>query len=376
VGFVREAVPVEANTTESRETWTRLARIVVDEELLEGTAKAFDLEYHSTSTALDDVVRILLPLERQREISQLIATEWQANRDELTARIQPLVENTLQIAVREIELALPAAVQRRRAEFGKLADRYQAEIVRGRVIPLVQEEILPIIEEEIRPLANELGRDLWNRVSVWAFTWRFLYDVSPLPERNAVQKEFDRFLIEEVRPAMEARSQEFVTVTERALTRISNNERVRDVITTSLRTVASDSELHAIIWSIVQESVVVNEPLRRALRDYWSSADVQQTLQLASTRFEPTARKIGDMILGSREGGVTPEFARVLRTQILLKDRRWLVVTNRRRPDGASLGTSNQIQIVMPTTPMDFPISFRSKEQSPLTRFQPEPPAE
>jgi hypothetical protein len=175
---------------------------------------------------------------------------------------------------------------------------------------------------------------------------------------------------------MEARSQEFVAVTERTLTRISHNERVRDVIATSLRTVASDSELHGIIWSVVQESVIANEPLRRALRDYWSSADVQQTLQLASTRFEPTARKIGDMILGSREGGVTPEFARVLRTQILLKDRRWLVVTNRRPPDGASPATSSQIQIVMPTAPMDFPISFRSNEQSPLTRFQPEPPAE
>jgi hypothetical protein len=63
------------------------------------------------------------------------------------------------------------------------------------------------------------------------------------------------------------------------------------------------------------------------MRDYWASAEVQDAMSAATANFETTARAIGDTIFGSREGGVTPEFARVLRTQILMKDRRWFVIT-------------------------------------------------
>jgi hypothetical protein len=47
---------------------------------------------------------------------------------------------------------------------------------------------------------------------------------------------------------------------------------------------------------------------------------------VAAERLEPTARRIGDLLFGTRETGVSPEFARVLRSQILGKDRRWLVL--------------------------------------------------
>jgi hypothetical protein len=108
-------------------------------------------------------------------------------------------------------------------------------------------------------VATELGKDLWNRVSLFSFTWRYLYDVSPLPEKNAVKLEFDRFMKEEVTPALESRSNEFVAVTERILGRISRNEKVRSVIRENLKKVATDKELQSIVWAIVQESVINNQ---------------------------------------------------------------------------------------------------------------------
>jgi hypothetical protein len=37
-------------------------------------------------------------------------------------------------------------------------------------------------------------------------------------------------------------------------------------------------------------------------------------------------RSIGDLLFGTREDGIAPEFAQVLRNQILDKDCRWLVI--------------------------------------------------
>ncbi|MDA1230656.1 MAG: hypothetical protein O2856_07775 [Planctomycetota bacterium] len=269
-------------------------------------------------------------------------------------------------------------IQNHRHEFGQLADRYQAEIIKRQIVPLVQKEVLPIVEEEITPIAAKLGKELWDRVSLWSFTWRYLYDVSPLPEKNAVKSEFERFLDQEVRPQMDSRSDEFVAVTQRIISRVSKNERVRRVIRESLRKISSDPELQAIIWSVVQESILHNENLKTSLRDYWLSAEVQNALQVANVRFEPTARAIGDAIFGNREEGITPEFSRVLRSQILQKDRRWLVVVpigtdHLRQPQDAGK-SGGDLHIGIAKESMEFPLRFEGTTQSPLTMMTDESP--
>ena len=41
---------------------------------------------------------------------------------------------------------------------------------------------------------------------------------------------------------------------------------------------------------------------------------------LAAERLEPSAVRIGELLFGTRDAGITPEFARVLRNQILGKE--------------------------------------------------------
>ncbi len=364
---------------EPKEAWTKLASVVFYNTVATECPDGFVLEYHTTPTALDWVVRTMVPPERQQEIAKLIADDWKSHRSEMMTQLQPIFEKSLAHAVNAIEAELPAIIQDHRSEFGQLADRYQAEIIRRQIVPLVREEILPIVEEEITPVASELGKVLWDRISLWSFTWRYVYDVSPLPEKNAVKTEFDRFLEQEVRPQLEERSDQFVAITQRIISRVSKNERVRNVIRENLRKILTDPELQAIIWSVVQESIVQNENLKTSLRDYWRSAEVQNALQVANVRFEPTARAIGDAIFGNREKGITPEFSRVLRSQILLKDRRWLVVvplgTNSLKPGNDINHSNDNLQIVIAKEPMEFPIEFEGTIQSPLTPMSVEIPA-
>ena len=60
-------------------------------------------------------------------------------------------------------------------------------------------------------------------------------------------------------------------------------------------------------------------------------------------------REIGDIVLGTRESGITPEFARVLRTQILEKDRQRLFLApgaaaSPALDDGASITATVEIE--------------------------------
>lgn len=351
--------------------FTQKATVVLyDSAVDEVFPLGYQLEYHTTPTALDWVATTLLTSERQQQIAEIIARDWELHREQVMLKLQPVVETGIGKCVEAIEAELPAVLSAHRGDFAKLADRYQVEIIRNQVVPLVRTEILPIVQEEVRPLATELGKDLWNRVSLFSFTWRYLYDASPLPEKNAVKLEFDRFMKEEVTPALESRSNEFVLVTERILGRISRNEKVRSVIRENLKKVATDKELQSIVWAIVQDAVINNQTLRTTMREYWASEEVQDAMNAATANFESTARTIGDTIFGSREGGVTPEFARVLRTQILMKDRRWFVITSKpTTPPLLPRPEVGGLVMVEASQPMPFPLEFEGSEQSPLSVY-------
>lgn len=368
--------PADSRKPVSRqiEAFTQKASVVLYDSVIDDQFPlGYQLEYHTTPTALDWVATTLITSERQQQIAEIIAKDWEKHREQVMLKLQPVVKAGIGKCVEAIEAELPTVLNAHRGDFGKLADRYQVEIIRNQIVPLVRAEILPIVQEEVRPLATELGKDLWNRVSLFSFTWRYLYDVSPLPEKNAVKLEFDRFMKEEVTPALESRSNEFVAVTERILGRISRNEKIRSVIRENLKKVATDMELQSIVWAIVQESVINNQTLRTTMRDYWASAEVQDAMSAATANFETTARTIGDTIFGSREGGVTPEFARVLRAQILMKDRRWFVIIP--KPVTPSLLPRPEVGglvMVAATQPMPFPLDFEGADQSPLSVYHSE----
>lgn len=360
-GATMDPVPVKA------------AVVRIDSRLLgELGGQEFVLEAHAAETSLDGVVEALFSVERRQQIAQILARDWQLYGRELSVQFEPLLREGAAELAATVESELPKVLERHREDLGVLADRYQSEIVRDQIVPLVRKQVLPIIEEEVRPAALEIGRELWDRVSLWSFTWRYLYDVSPLPERNAVRSEFERFLQREIRPAIESRTDAFVDVTERIVARISRNEEVRKVVRESLRTAAADPQLQQVILQVFREAIIENGAVSAALQEWLQSEEVQAALQLTAARFEPTVREIGDLIFGSRESGISQEFARVLRLQILMKDRRWLMIVptvdgNAEQSDGGD-GT---VVLRRAVEPMPYPLNFEVREQSPLTRPEP-----
>lgn len=364
---------------------TRRVRVRLYQGDVPADASVCELRYHWTPSSLDWVVRTVLPPERHQEIAALIESDWKQHQAEVLQSLTPVIQESLNRSIRAIEHELPVVMERHRNDFTKLGERYKAEMVRQQILPLVRQNILPIVQQEAQPLAIEIGQRLWERVSLWSFTWRYIYDVSPLPERNAVRKEFDRFLEEEAMPELQSHSDQFVEVIERVVSKVSKDPAVSETLRLSLRQVAEDPEFHAIVWKVVQEAVVENQSLRTSLNDYWRSEAPQQAMRLATTRFEPTVRKIGDLIFGSREGGITPEFSRVLRAQILLKDRQWLVLApsstgepkryseipgrERGAVDQNIADSESSLRIVPASEPMMFPLQFEGTEQSPLSKF-------
>lgn len=294
----------------------------------------FELVSHRNSGRLDDTIATMLPPEKRKQIQQRITRVLQQHGQELTRAFTPLVQDSLQRSMPIIEEEFRRAVDRRRAEVDKLAARWNDEVVSERLIPLAQQEILPIVREHGEPTADQIGRELWNRASIWRFGWRIVYDRSPLPERNLTQEEWDRFVEEEAVPVFEDYMDEIVVTVQRILSDVAANRAVRRELADVATDLAADPEARELIRQILREALVDNERLKQVWRDVWNSQQAHDVLTMASDRLEPVIRGIGDDLFGTEEEGIDPNFARVLRNQILRKDLRWIVAVPKQTADG------------------------------------------
>ncbi|WP_417744420.1 hypothetical protein [Rosistilla oblonga] len=287
-------------------------------------ASHYGFTYCRNRGTLAEAVEILLPAERRTVILNKIAAAQRLHGPELTAAFKPIIEQTLRESVPVIQQALVRAVTAHQAEFDAIGERFEAELINQRVVPLVRSEVLPIVRTHGEPVATEIGQEIWDRASLFRFGWRIMYDKSPLPQRDLSQQEWERFMENEAIPVFESHVDQIVGAVKAILRDVVKNEAVRDEFTQVLQEVASDDQLQALAGSIVRDAIIDNQELRQVWLKNWQTAEAQQAMQLANARLEPLVREIGDEIFGTRETGISPGFARVLRNQILNKDRRWI----------------------------------------------------
>jgi hypothetical protein len=248
--------------------------------------------------------------------------------------LRPVAEDAVRDAMPVMERQLSVAWKRHEQDIERLGAKYRREIVEKELIPLVKDEVWPIVFRNAEPTAKEIGREIWEKASIWRFGWRYAYDVSPLPERRLLEQEWNRYLREEVSPVVEAHMDDIVRVQQRILVDMARNERVQATLRESLGKMLDDPEVQRLIGQMAREVVVDNPELRKVLQEHWQSERAQRAFRLAASRMEPAVVRMGEMLLGTPQDGITPEFARVLRNRILRKDRRWLVLHLPAEPPG------------------------------------------
>lgn len=309
---------------------------------------------HRNRGRLEDVIATMLPPETRSKIQARLAATMKEHGQELSNAFVPLVQDSMKRSLPIIEAEFRLSVKRHRGEIEALGDRWNDEVVSERLVPLARREIVPIVRKHGEPTAEEIGRELWDRASIWSFGWRAAYDGLPLlPKKDLVREEWTRFVEDEAVPVFEEHMDDIVTSIQRIVADVAANPNVRKELTDVAVVIANDPEAKKLVRQILKESLVDNQRLKDSWKEVWRSDEARQALDLAADRLEPVIRKIGDDLIGSRELGINPNFARVLRSQILGKDRQWIVAIP--QPDDAP---QQRPRVELSREAMPYPIVY------------------
>lgn len=306
----------------TRTDWAKVEFFSSQAEIVEGDF----LSYHQTPATMDWVVQMMLPPYKRKEISDLISAAYREHYADIAQELQPILIQSVKDAANVVRETFYVSINERKEQITKLGNRYQVELVEQELVPLIKDEIWPIVEQETQPLAVEIGQEMFQKASVWRFGWRFIYDRSPLPEKNLVQKEFQRFLDQHGIPIVEKHLPEFLKIQQSVLKRASSNTKVQQVVSNTSMKVLRDPEFQKLTTDILRDVFVDNQRLMDAFERNWNSTEAKRALATTNQKLDSTITKIGQALFGSPEQSITPEFSRILRNRILQKDDRWLVL--------------------------------------------------
>jgi hypothetical protein len=284
------------------------------------------LTYYDSGRTMEWVLATMLPDQKRAEVALLIKTAYAQHHEEILNALLPLVHQSLADAFVVVERDLPASITRHSARIEELGRKYQKNIIEEKITPLVKNEVWPIVQKHAQPMAREVGEELWGKLPKWGLVWRKSVDYVPFTSGTRAEDRLNKYINEEAMPIFENRAGDFVGVVQAIMKDVGRNEQFRKVMRDSLTQMIEDPELRQVVWEIVREVIIDNPALGEAIAKTWTGPEAKEALNLAVRRVEPTINQIGHLLFGTKEGGFTPEFARVLRAKILRKDRRWFVL--------------------------------------------------
>jgi hypothetical protein len=321
---------------------------------------------HQAPRSMSWVLETMLPPQKRAEVATEIQQAFAQHQGEIVAALKPIMARSLQQAYEVVKEDLPKSLAAHQAEIQAIGKRYEREIVQSEIVPLVKQEIWPIVKEQSVPVVTEVGKEIWQKASVWRFGWRYVYDKSFQPKDSLVKEEWDRFVETDAAPILSDHTEDFITLQKKILADIAANKVVQAKIEKNLGKIVTDPEMKKLVWTIIREVIVDNPRVKQIMEDNWTSPEANAAFQMATSRLEPTSLRIGQILFGNEEDGITPEFAKVLRNQILRKDQRWLVLETEPFTDDSTTPTRN-IPLLVGDVPHVNP--FASQIQ--LTRSQP-----
>jgi hypothetical protein len=200
-----------------------------------------------------------------------------------------------------------------------------------------------------------MAGEIWQRVSVWRLGWRYLADKIGVGG-DSLEKEWNRFVAEDALPIIESRMTELADVASSVLSEASADPRVQEMLRISLDRLVQDPAMQSLMGEVARESLLDNQAVAEAMSRGFERPAVQRAIQDVLAQWEPVAVGVVQKIWSDRSGNISPELARVLRSHVLGKDRRWLTISL------GDVGTRGPLVIQPASEPLGYPLPTRQGE--------------
>jgi hypothetical protein len=324
----------------SAEPGARRALLTVYPEEADALREGAGLRAYTVPTTAAWVARTLVPPERLAEIRDRVARFWETEGVALRVAVWPHLRQGLLDTLSLYEQELPKALARHADRWEALLVRHRDGVVREELVPALREVTFVLAEKRFGPLLDTVGKELWEALPVWGLGWRAVWEKVPFTSEGQVRDRFAQYLEDDAKPILAAHAGEAAEIAGEVLRESLEDPRVRGALGAVFREFFTDPELGALLKQLFRDLVVENEEFHTLWRRRWESG-LSAAMSDAAARLEPLISRVVDSVVLTRDrSSLNPRLTRVLRTRVLRKDCRWVLLTpgaGAPLPDGATI---------------------------------------
>jgi hypothetical protein len=273
------------------------------------------------------ITRTLLPPQRLEKI-RLLAVEYLAKHGEkIRSILWPEIRLGLIDVMTHLERALPAALAAQSEQWEGFFLGHREGVLKERLVPVLQEVTLALARKKFDPLIEQVGEELWRALPKWSLGARYVWQKVPFTNRDQVRQRFDEFLKSDAAPILTSHAEEAGRLAGDVIRESLANPKVREALTTVLRTISNDPRLGALAKELLEDLVVGDGNLAEVIRGRWENG-LKDAVTGAAASLEPLIQDaVNSVILDETKKGISPRLSRVVRSRVLMKDGRWVLLT-------------------------------------------------
>jgi hypothetical protein len=333
----------------------RRVTISLDGRMIAGPSEKLAIALYQTDLSGMGAIRLLIPAAKQKELADDLAKAWNERKESTLAALAPALKQMMDDVYPVLEEEIEKSVVRHGEEFRNIMDRHHRDYWSSEFGQLAKDVAWPLVRTKAQPVVDSMAGEIWQRVSVWRLGWRYLADKIGVGG-DSLEKEWNRFVAEDALPIIESRMTELADVASSVLSEASADPRVQEMLRISLDRLVQDPAMQSLMGQVARESLLDNEAVAEAMSRGFERPAVQSAIQDVLTQWEPVAVSVVQKIWSDPGGEISPDLARVLRSHVLGKDRRWLVLS-------AGEGRPGEKLMVVPARePAGYPLPTRQGE--------------
>ena len=303
----------------------------------------------TSSASLPWVYKTLLPAPTLDRIERQWIEFRDANARRFLAALAPIVKETAAAMVDLVREELDLALARRSDELTALAEQYGEELLVQTLLPMIVDEVWPIVQRHGAEPVEKIGRELWEEAPVFGLAWSGLYDHLPLTEGNKAEERWAAFLEDAAFPIVRKHQGEVRDALVAIVRDVAQNARIRRTMQESLMKLRDDSRLRALALGVGQD-VVGSARIRGYLQSRLDEPKVAAIFDAMRSEFDDFNRELAkNIVFEADHHQISPHFVRFLRTMVLKKDWRWVMVSDQdpvfEAPDEAPVGSITRVGV-------------------------------
>ena len=270
-------------------------------------------------------IKTILP-DHKLDLIKLELIQFRKDNQEQLTRLTGLVAKDLsEEAITTLNQNLSKSYTKHEPELSKILDKHGQNLKRD-LIPIIKEQLGPSAKEKLKPLLTVIGKELWDALPVWGFTWRAVIDKVPGTKKDRTQKEFDKFVEEKAIPIVSDHEKEFVKVAEDLFIQASKDKKIRKELALLGKKLVNDPEFKNLINIILQEALIEPFKSENLIKRLMENEKLKSEFEELTRAFDPVLKEITRIIIKNDNGQIEDDLVQAMRRVFFERNDRVLII--------------------------------------------------